>query len=39
MKPYLVEQVQGPDLSVVDSASPRGAGAAVSPQTAASCRR
>jgi peptidoglycan glycosyltransferase len=36
MAPYLVQEVQAPDLSVIDSARPREIGAAVSPQTAAS---
>ena len=35
MAPYLVEEVQAPDLSVIDSARPREVGTAVSPQTAA----
>ena len=35
MAPYLVQQVQAPDLSVIDSARPREVGTAVSPQTAA----
>jgi peptidoglycan glycosyltransferase len=36
MAPYLVQEVQAPDLSVIDSAQPRELGTAVSPQTAAS---
>jgi peptidoglycan glycosyltransferase len=36
MAPYLVHEVQAPDLSVIDSARPREIGTAVSPQTAAS---
>jgi peptidoglycan glycosyltransferase len=36
MAPYLVQEVQAPDLSVIDSARPREIGTAVSPQTAAS---
>ncbi len=36
MAPYLVQEVQAPDLSVIDSARPRELGTAVSPQTAAS---
>ena len=36
MAPYLVQEVQAPDLSVIDSAQPREIGTAVSPQTAAS---
>ena len=35
MAPYLVQEVQAPDLSVIDSARPREVGTAVSPQTAA----
>jgi penicillin-binding protein A len=35
MAPYLVQEVQAPDLSVIDSARPREIGTAVSPQTAA----
>jgi peptidoglycan glycosyltransferase len=34
MAPYLVQEVQAPDLSVIDSARPREVGTAVSPQTA-----
>jgi peptidoglycan glycosyltransferase len=34
MAPYLVEQVQGPKLEVLDTAKPRSLGEAVSPQTA-----
>jgi penicillin-binding protein A len=36
MAPYLVQEVQAPDLSVIDSARPRELSTAVSPQTAAS---
>jgi len=35
MRPYLVQEVLAPDLSVLDSTAPRELGAAVSPQTAA----
>ena len=35
MQPYLVKQVQAPDLSVLDRTQPRSLGEAVSPQTAA----
>jgi peptidoglycan glycosyltransferase len=35
MAPYLVQEVQAPDLSVIDSARPRELGTAISPQTAA----
>lgn len=36
MAPYLVREVQAPDLSVLDTTRPRQLGTAVSPQTAAS---
>jgi peptidoglycan glycosyltransferase len=36
MKPYLVQEVRAPDLSVLDTTRPRELGTAVSPQTAAS---
>ncbi len=36
MKPYLVQEVRAPDLSVLDSTRPQEVGTAVSPQTAAS---
>lgn len=36
MKPYLVQEVRAPDLSVLNSTRPKELGAAVSPQTAAS---
>ncbi|MGH8938176.1 MAG: penicillin-binding transpeptidase domain-containing protein, partial [Actinomycetes bacterium] len=36
MRPYLVREVQAPDLSVLDSTRPQELGTAVSPQTAAS---
>ncbi|WP_330334702.1 penicillin-binding protein 2 [Streptomyces sp. NBC_00536] len=34
MKPYLVEQIQGPDLSVIERAAPTALGQAVSERTA-----
>jgi peptidoglycan glycosyltransferase len=39
MEPYLVEEVQAPDLSVIDRARPREVGTAMSPQTAAALAR
>lgn len=36
MKPYLVQEVRAPDLSVLDSTRPDALGRAISPQTAAS---
>jgi peptidoglycan glycosyltransferase len=36
MAPYLIREVQAPDLSVLDTTKPRALGTAVSPQTAAS---
>ena len=36
MKPYLVQEVRAPDLSVIDTTRPTELGTAVSPQTAAS---
>jgi peptidoglycan glycosyltransferase len=36
MRPYLVQEVRAPDLSVLDSTRPTELGTAVSPQTAAS---
>ena len=39
MEPYLVQEVQAPDLSVIDSARPKEFGTAVSPQTADSLTR
>lgn len=35
MKPYLVQEVRAPDLSVLDTTNPQELGTAVSPQTAA----
>ena len=35
MAPYLVQEVRGPDLSVLDTTQPKSLGTAVSPQTAA----